>query len=133
MVPKPVIRKSGRTSKLGIINFGSTEPAVREAVELLAREGYKLNTMRLRAFPFGKQVTRFAEQHERIFVVEQNRDAQMRSLLMTEAGIPGEKLVPVLNYDGMPLTAEWVRGRIEAVIETDKSVAKAMRLSMRAM
>ena len=133
VVPKPVIRKSGRTSKLGIINFGSTEPAVREAVELLAREGYKLNTMRLRAFPFGKQVTRFAEQHERIFVVEQNRDAQMRSLLMTEAGIPGEKLVPILNYDGMPLTAEWVRGQIEAVIETDKSVAKAMRLSMRAM
>ncbi|MEM8743116.1 MAG: 2-oxoacid:acceptor oxidoreductase subunit alpha [Pseudomonadota bacterium] len=133
IVPKPVIRRSGRTSKLGIINFGSTEPAVREAVELLAREGYKLNTMRLRAFPFGKQVTRFAEQHDRIFVVEQNRDAQMRSLLMTEAGIPGDKLVPVLNYDGMPLTAEWVKGQIESVIETDKSVAKAMRLSMRAM
>ncbi len=132
-MPKPVIRKSGRSSKLGIINFGSTEPAVREACELLAREGYKLNTMRLRAFPFGKQVTRFADQHERIFVVEQNRDAQMRSLLMTEAGIPGEKLVPVLNYDGMPLTAEWVKNQIEAVIETDKSVAAAMQLSMRAM
>ena len=132
-MPKPVIRKSGRSSKLGIINFGSTEPAVREACELLAREGYKLNTMRLRAFPFGKQVTRFADQHERIFVVEQNRDAQMRSLLMTEAGIPGEKLVSVLNYDGMPLTAEWVKNQIEAVIETDKSVAAAMQLSMRAM
>ncbi len=133
IVPKPVIRKSGRTSKLGIINFGSTEPAVREAVELLAREGYKLNTMRLRAFPFGKQVKRFAEQHERIFVIEQNRDAQMRSLLMTEAGIAGEKLIPVLNYDGMPLTAEWVRREIETVIEADKSVAGAMQLSMRAM
>ena len=66
-------------------------PPCAKQCELLGREGYKLNTMRLRAFPFGKQVTRFAEQHERIFVVEQNRDAQMRSLLMTEAGIPGEK------------------------------------------
>jgi len=122
-----------RLSDLGLINFGSTEPAVREACELLAREGYKLNTMRLRAFPFGKQVIRFAEQHERIFVVEQNRDGQMRSLLMSEAGIPGEKLVSVLNYDGMPLTAEWLKRRIEAVIETDKSIAAAMRLSMRAM
>ncbi len=133
IVPKPVIRKSGRTSKLGLINFGSTEAAVREATELLAREGYKLNAMRLRAFPFGKQVKRFADQHERIFVVEQNRDGQMRSLLMTEAGIPGEKLIPILSYDGMPLTAEWVRRRIETVIEADKSVAEAMQLSMRAM
>ncbi len=133
MMPKPVIRKTSRRSKLGIINLGSTEPAVREACDMLARNGYKLNTMRLRAFPFGKEVAKFAAQHDRIFVVEQNRDAQMRSLLMTEAGIPGEKLVPVLSYDGMPLTPGWVKREIEAVIERDRSVAQAMQLSARAM
>jgi 2-oxoglutarate ferredoxin oxidoreductase subunit alpha len=133
MVPKAVIRKNARGGRLGIVNFGSTEPAVREACDLLAQEGYKLNTMRLRAFPFGKEVARFAENHDRIFVVEQNRDAQMRSLLMTEAGIPGEKLVPVLNYDGMPLSATWVQQRIQSVIESDKAVAAAMQLSARAM
>ncbi len=132
-LPKPVIRKTSRTSKLGIINFGSTEPAVREACDLLSREGYKLNTMRLRAFPFGKEVAKFASQHERIFVVEQNRDAQMRSLLINEAGISPEKLVSVLDYEGMPLTAGWVKRKIEAVIESDKSVAQAMQLSAQAM
>jgi 2-oxoglutarate ferredoxin oxidoreductase subunit alpha len=133
MLPKPVIRKTSRASKLGIINFGSTQPAVREACDLLAREGYKLNTMRLRAFPFGKEVAKFAAQHDRIFVVEQNRDAQMRSLLITEAGIPAEKLVSVLDYEGMPLTAGWVKRKIEAHIETDKSVVAAMQLSAGAM
>jgi 2-oxoglutarate ferredoxin oxidoreductase subunit alpha len=133
MVPKAVVRRNGRNSRLGIVNFGSTEPAVREACDLLVKEGYKLNTMRLRAFPFGREVTKFADAHDRIFVVEQNRDGQMRSLLMTEAGVPGEKLVPVLSYDGMPLTAEWVKGRIQKAIETDKKVASAMQLGAQAM
>ena len=132
-MPKPVIRKTSRASKLGIINFGSTEPAVREACDLLSRDGYKLNTMRLRAFPFGREVAKFAASHDRIFVVEQNRDAQMRSLLITEAGIPAEKLVSVLDYEGMPLTAGWVKRKIEGHIETDKSVVAAMQLSARAM
>jgi len=133
LVPKAVVRKSSRTSKLGIINFGSTEAAVREACDMLAREGYKLNTLRIRAFPFGKEVARFAASHDRIFVVELNRDAQMRSLLITEAGIPAQKLISVLKYDGMPLTPGWVRQEIEAVIEEDKSVVAAMQLSLRAM
>ncbi len=133
LVPKAVIRKTSRTSKLGIISFGSTGAAVREACDLLACEGYKLNTMRLRAFPFRREVARFAANHDRIFVVEQNRDAQMRSLLITEAGIPAEKLVSVLNYDGMPLTPRWVKSEREAVIEEDKSVVAAMQLSARAM
>jgi 2-oxoglutarate ferredoxin oxidoreductase subunit alpha len=133
LVPKAVVRKSSRTSKLGIINFGSTEAAVREACDLLAREGYKLNTLRIRAFPFGKEVARFAASHDRIFVVELNRDAQMRSLLITEAGIPAQKLISVLKYDGMPLTPGWVKQEIEAVIEEDKSVVAALQLSLRAM
>ncbi|MDH3582429.1 MAG: 2-oxoacid:acceptor oxidoreductase subunit alpha [Hyphomicrobiales bacterium] len=133
LMPKPVVHKANRTSKLGIINFGSTEPAVREAVGLLGKEGYKLNTLRLKAFPFAREVARFAARHERIFVVEQNRDAQMRSLLVNEAGIAPDKLVPVLSYDGMPLTAAWLKNEITKVIERDKAVAGALHLAARAM
>ncbi|MGI9387526.1 MAG: 2-oxoacid:acceptor oxidoreductase family protein, partial [Methyloligellaceae bacterium] len=133
LMPKPVMHKASRTSKLGIINFGSTEPAVREAVGLLGKEGYKLNTLRLKAFPFTREVAKFAARHERIFVVEQNRDAQMRSLLINEAGIAPDKLVPVLSYDGMPLTAVWLKNKITGVIERDKAVAGALHLAARAM
>lgn len=132
LVPKPVIQNQSRNSKLGIINFGSTEPAIREAVHLLARDGYKLNTMRLKAFPFSEEVKKFAGRHERIFVVEQNRDGQMRSLLVNEAGIAPEKLVSLRNFDGMPLTADWVRSEVAAHIERDKPVAAALQLGARA-
>jgi 2-oxoglutarate ferredoxin oxidoreductase subunit alpha len=133
MMPRPVIKRASKASKLGLINFGSTEPAVREAVGLLKRDGYKLNTMRLRAFPFGKDIAAFAAEHERIFVVEMNRDAQMRTLLIAEAGIPAEKLIPVLSYDGMPMTARQIAAELRDTIESDKSVAQALRLSAVAM
>src|SRR5262249_60238545 len=90
--------------------FGPPTPAVREALDLLEREGVKVNALRIKAFPFTRDVASFCAMHERVFVVEQNRDAQMRSLLMTEADIPGAKLIAALNYDGMPLTAAFVQG-----------------------
>jgi len=133
MMPRPVIKRASRSSKLGLINFGSTEPAVREAVGQLRRDGYKVNTMRLRAFPFTKEVKAFAAEHERIFVVEMNRDAQMRTLLIAEAGIPAEKLIPVLSYDGMPMTAKAIVAGVAGGIESDKAVAHALRLSAAAM
>ena len=89
--------------------------------------------MRLRAFPFGKDIAAFAAEHERIFVVEMNRDAQMRTLLIAEAGIPAEKLIPVLSYDGMPMTARQIAAELRDTIESDKSVAQALRLSAVAM
>ena len=97
MLPKPVVRVTSTKSRLGIINFGSTDPAVREAIDLMARDGRGLNHMRLRAFPFSEEVREFIDAHDFLFVVEQNRDAQMRHLLITEANIPAEKLVPVTN------------------------------------
>lgn len=125
LVPKPVIRDISAKSRLGIINFGSTEPAVREAIDLLAREGHGLNHMRLRAFPFSDDVTAFVERHDYVFVVEQNRDAQMRHLLIAETDIPAEKLVAVTNVDGMPLTAEFVEETILNLLERDQRVAAA--------
>jgi 2-oxoglutarate/2-oxoacid ferredoxin oxidoreductase subunit alpha len=112
LVPKPDIAIRDTGSRTGLIYFGSTQPAVLEALDLLERDGLRLNALRLKAFPFTHEVAAFCAVHDRIFVVEQNRDAQMRSLLMTEAGVPGEKLIPALNYDGMPLTAGFVRGAV---------------------
>ena len=112
LVPKPEITTRDKNGKSGLIYFGGTTPAVLEALDLLEREGVKVNALRIKAFPFGKEVVDFCDAHEQVFVVEQNRDAQMRSLLMTEANVPGTKLIPALNYDGMPLTAAFVRGAV---------------------
>jgi 2-oxoglutarate ferredoxin oxidoreductase subunit alpha len=112
LVPKPEVAIRDRNGASGLIYFGATTPAVLEALELLEREGVKINAMRLKAFPFGQEVIDFCADHERVFVVEQNRDAQMRSLLMTEANVPGTKLIATLNYDGMPMTAAFVRGAV---------------------
>jgi 2-oxoglutarate ferredoxin oxidoreductase subunit alpha len=116
LVPKPEIEVRDQTARHAIIYFGSTRPAVREALDQLEAEGIRLNAMRLCAFPFSPEVRRFCEAHDRIFVVEQNRDAQMRSLLMLEAGLDGQRLIPAVNFDGMPLTAEFVRGAIRSHI-----------------
>src|SRR5262249_9956143 len=94
LVPKPDISIREKGGKSGLIYFGANTPAVNEALDGLEREGIKLNTLRLKAFPFTREVVSFCAMHERIFVVEQNRDAQMRSLLMTEANVPGTKLIP---------------------------------------
>jgi len=112
LVPKPEIAIRDKNGKTGLIYFGANTPAVREALDLLEREGIRVNALRLKAFPFTGDVAAFCAAHERVFVVEQNRDAQMRSLLMTEADVPGAKLIPALNYDGMPMTAAFVRGAV---------------------
>ena len=133
LMPLPVVKRQSKSSKLGLINFGSTEPAVREAVTMLKRDGYRVNTLRLKSFPFTKHVAQFAAAHDRIFVVEMNRDAQMRTLLIAEAGIPAEKLIPILSYDGMPITAKLVKNKVQNAIETDKTVAESLQLAERAI
>jgi 2-oxoglutarate ferredoxin oxidoreductase subunit alpha len=112
IVPKPEITIRDKGGKTGLIYFGATTPAVHEALDLLERDGVQVNALRIRAFPFTREVLSFCAMHDRIFVVEQNRDAQMRSLLMTEGNVPGTKLIPALNYDGMPMTAAFVRGAV---------------------
>ena len=105
-VPAADIEING--SPVGLVYFGATQPAVREALDMLGEAGHRPDAIRLKAFPFGDEVSEFASAHDKLFVVEQNRDAQMRTLLINEAGIAPEKLVPILNYDGMPLTARAV-------------------------
>ena len=112
LVPKAEITIKDKACKTGVIYFGANRPAVLEGLELLERDGQRINAMRLKAFPFGEEVKAFCDAHDRIFVVEQNRDAQMRQLLMVEADVPGEKLIATLSYDGTPMTAQFVRGEI---------------------
>lgn len=124
LVPKPEIIVRDKASRNGVIYFGATRPAVLEGLDLLEREGVKVNSLRLKAFPFASEVKAFCAAHDRIFVIEQNRDAQMRSLLMTEAGVPGDKLIAALSYDGMPTTAAFVHGTIMNRLRPAKAAAE---------
>jgi 2-oxoglutarate ferredoxin oxidoreductase subunit alpha len=114
LVPAPVRRDAAQPTKLGVIYFGSTSPAMNEALDRLAQKNVHLDTLRLRAFPFPAEVDAFVAAHERVFVVEQNRDGQMRTLLVSECGIDPAKLVPVLHYDGTPITAKFISETIAA-------------------
>jgi 2-oxoglutarate ferredoxin oxidoreductase subunit alpha len=87
---------------------------MQEALEALAERGIHLDALRLRAFPFPDSVAQFLAQHARVFVVEQNRDGQMRSLLVNELGVDPARLVPVLHFDGTPITARFVVQAISA-------------------
>ncbi|HMQ05490.1 MAG TPA: 2-oxoacid:acceptor oxidoreductase subunit alpha [Pyrinomonadaceae bacterium] len=131
MVPQPVFysvgekgrKEEGETQETrspksaihdGVIYFGTSTYAAEEAIDLLAGEGISLDAMRPRAFPFGKAFRDFVDSHERIFVIEQNRDAQFRSLIMIELGTDAAKLISVLNYDGMPITADNIYRQIKS-------------------
>jgi 2-oxoglutarate ferredoxin oxidoreductase subunit alpha len=106
-VPSPIIqRRSG--ANVGIITVGSCDLAVREAIHVLEAQGITADFMRVRAFPFVEQVRSFVEEHEHCFVVEQNRDAQLRSVISIETGVAIEKMHPVLAYGGFPLSAQFV-------------------------
>jgi 2-oxoglutarate ferredoxin oxidoreductase subunit alpha len=95
-------------SPVGIVSLGGCHAAVVEAVDMLRAQGIAADYMRVRAFPFGRAVGEFLKSHEQCFVVEQNRDAQLRSLLAIETGVARDRMTPVLDYGGLPLTAERV-------------------------
>ena len=113
LVPQPLVRLAKKPSKYGVIYFGSTSPAMEEALDILDEEGTGLDALRLLAFPFPKSVKEFIDSHDKVFVVEQNRDAQMHTLLMNELEIMKSNLVKVLHYDGTPITARFIVKAIE--------------------
>jgi 2-oxoglutarate ferredoxin oxidoreductase subunit alpha len=108
LVPPPQVRSAAKKTRLGVLYFGSTAPAMDEALEALADDGIHLDAMRLRAFPFPASVKEFIATHDHVFVVEQNRDAQMRQLLVNELDIDPAWLIAVLHYDGTPITARFI-------------------------
>jgi len=115
-VPAPVI-KTAAGSKVGLVTVGGCHAACIEALDLLAADGVAIDYMRVRGFPFGDDVRGFLESHEVNFVVEQNRDAQLRSLLMLETGVPVEKLESVRYYGGFPMSAHHVIAGVKAKLE----------------
>jgi 2-oxoglutarate ferredoxin oxidoreductase subunit alpha len=113
MVPAPEFSNNTNKAKVGVIYFGTSTYAAEEAIELLNESGISLDAMRVKAFPFGRAFEDFVNSHEKIFVVEQNRDAQFKSLMMIELGVNADKLISVLNYDGTPITADHILQQIK--------------------
>jgi 2-oxoglutarate ferredoxin oxidoreductase subunit alpha len=108
LVPRPLQATAAKPTKYGVIYYGSTSPAMDEAIHIIEARGHSLNRLRVRAFPFHSSVTSFVADHDFVFVVEQNRDAQMRSLIVNECSIDPVRLVPILHYDGTPITARFI-------------------------
>jgi 2-oxoglutarate ferredoxin oxidoreductase subunit alpha len=108
LVPRPVRRDAEKSTRYGVIYYGSTSPAMDEAIEILGQAGHQLDMLRVRGFPFHTEVADFVTDHDFVFVVEQNRDAQLRTLMINECGLDPVRLVPVLHYDGTPITARFI-------------------------
>jgi len=107
IVPKPACTlREG--ADVGLITIGGCDAAVSEAADKLQAQDVVVDVMRIRAFPFGDEVREFCEAYDTVFVIEQNRDGQLRSMLAIELGIPRDEMIPVLDYGGMPLTARVV-------------------------
>jgi TPP-dependent indolepyruvate ferredoxin oxidoreductase alpha subunit len=121
LVPAPVVMRAPKPTKHRRHPLRLDRPAMDEAVAA-GRDGVHVDALRVRGFPFSHEVTEFIAAHERVFVVEQNRDAQLRTLLMIECGIDPAKLVPVLHYDGTPITARFIarRSRLKAAVVAEK-------------
>jgi 2-oxoglutarate ferredoxin oxidoreductase subunit alpha len=126
LVPAPVERSGGGAQRIGVIYYGSTAPAMDEAFDLLEAAGIAVDALRIRAFPFADSVDAFISAHEQVFVVEQNRDGQLRTLLVNECGVAPSRLVPVLHYDGTPITARFISTEIvQSLLDGAQRVARA--------
>jgi 2-oxoglutarate/2-oxoacid ferredoxin oxidoreductase subunit alpha len=112
LVPQPIVSQAEVPSRFGAIYFGSTSPSMQEAIVRLQEQDIPLDRLRVRAFPFPESVREFIDAHEAVFVIEQNRDAQLRSLLVNEFGIDPARLIAVLHYDGTPITARFIADAI---------------------
>ena len=129
LVPAPERRDAPTPTRHGVIFFGSTSPAMAEALERLSAGGIALDALRIRAFPFADEVADFIASHEAVFVVEQNRDGQLRSMLVNEIGVDPARLVPVLHYDGTPITARFITRAISSHFHDNIAAARRPVLS----
>jgi len=120
-VPAPELYQEINQSNYGLLFFGTSQYSSEEAMDLMKEKNILTDAIRLRAFPFNQTVVDFIDSHEKVFVIEQNRDAQLKSLLMIELGINPAKLVSVLNYDGMPITADHISQQITSSISLSKN------------
>jgi 2-oxoglutarate ferredoxin oxidoreductase subunit alpha len=125
LVPAPIPRPAKKRTDFGVLYFGSTTPAMHEALEQLEAQGLSLDGMRVRGFPFADEVFDFIRAHDLVFVVEQNRDAQFRALLMNEGGVDPATLCSIRHYDGTPITARFIAGAIGDVMHGPKAKTRS--------
>jgi 2-oxoglutarate ferredoxin oxidoreductase subunit alpha len=108
LVPKPLLTPAEKPARFGAIFYGSTAPAMYEALDVLSERSIHINALRVRGFPFGEEIADFVASHPWVFVVEQNRDAQLKTLLVNEAKVNPTRLLSILHYDGTPITARYI-------------------------
>ncbi len=112
LVPKPLLTPAAKPARFGAIYYGSTSPAMQEALDVLSERGIHVNALRVRGFPFPDEIADFVASHPWVFVIEQNRDAQLKTLLVNEARVNPARLIPILHYDGTPITARFIVDQI---------------------
>jgi 2-oxoglutarate ferredoxin oxidoreductase subunit alpha len=112
LVPLPVLTAARYPARFAVLFYGSTSPAMHEALDTLAEDGIYLNALRVRAFPFQNEIADFIAAHSKVFVFEQNMDGQLSTLLINEAGVEPHSLVTVVHYDGTPITARFITQEI---------------------
>ncbi len=124
IAPQPVLRPAKKATKTGVIYFGSTSPAMTEALDRLEEQGVQMNALRLRAYPLSQAVADFVEDHDTVFLVEQNRDGQLRMLLLSDLNADPSKVVPILHYDGTPITARFITDAIQGHLAPKRLAAE---------
>jgi 2-oxoglutarate ferredoxin oxidoreductase subunit alpha len=124
LVPAPIRRDAKQATRFGAIYYGSSSVAMDEALDTLKEHGLHLDTLRVRAFPFSEEVTDFIHAHDQVFVIEQNRDAQLQKLLVNECAIDPARFISILHYDGTPITARFITGSIAGRMSTRKQAAE---------
>jgi len=129
LLPRPVLKPAAKPARVGVIHYGSTAAAMDEAQALLARDGLHVDTLRIRAFPLALEITEFVREHEQVFVVEQNRDAQMRTLMTTDLELAPAQLTSILHFGGMPITARFIVGEIAGRLRRRASAQTLERVS----
>jgi 2-oxoglutarate/2-oxoacid ferredoxin oxidoreductase subunit alpha len=129
LLPRPVLRPAAEPARVGVIHYGSTAPAMDEAQALLARDGLHVDTLRIRAFPLALEVAEFVREHEHVFIVEQNRDAQMRILISTDLELAPLQLTSILHFGGMPITASFIVREIAGRLRRPASAQTLERVS----
>jgi 2-oxoglutarate ferredoxin oxidoreductase subunit alpha len=125
LVAKPVLKGAAQKTDIGLIAIGSSDGAVHEALDLLKAQGVHVDYLRIRAFPFGAEVERFLADHKTIFVVEQNRDAQLKSLLTLETAVLKSQLRSLLHYSGLPVSSKFIVDGVLAELRGQRAAAGA--------
>ena len=125
LVPEPQLYQKSNNCEVGILFFGTSTYSAEEAMDQINHNGVIVDAIRIKSFPFNNTVEQFINEHKKVFVIEQNRDAQMKSLLMIELQIDPNKLISVLNYDGMPITAENILKQVSNKIKSNFHIEKS--------